>query len=59
MLKKQLEMQYKSWFSAYKWYQTIYTAIAFNFNERVTFWLQPPGHCLVRVFAALHVCAIV
>ena len=24
-----------------------YTPIAFN--ERVTFWLQPPGHCLVRV----------
>ena len=24
-----------------------YTPIAFN--EKVTFWLQPPGHCLVRV----------
>ena len=25
----------------------LYTPIAFN--ERVTFWIQPPGHCLVCV----------
>ena len=35
--------------SSHSWIYTQHSYTPITLNESVTFWLQPPGHCLVRV----------